>query len=495
MGGNPSSKIARTFAEKLDREGYLWVEEIGTWLYPNKDGTCSPAKENKMMKKCFSYMSGQRESEGFTESMLKGTFRMATMLQESNTERLNETHLVFEDGKLNCFTFEFRKFADVWGENTSYSEGDEVIFEGREYTAQCHIEPCATPPSANLTVWKPKNVYKELALLKIPMTYEEALNGKDDQCPKWIQFLNHVFVKEDKVTASEELIDIVGLMCGYILMPHLLANKIFLLAGPTASNGKSTFLKIIKSVIPKGFVAELKFKEFASVSGQNYSKIQLPGKKLIICNEESSKGIDSGLLKEFSDGMSEIQARRLYHDPFSFRFNSTIIAAFNTPPEFDRVDSGVIRRLVYIPCFAEFDGSKHINSVVNPIMKEKKEILGWMVRQAKRLHSLNWIIDDSAEIMNNAKETLLIEQNSALTFTKKYYEPNENAVGYPIIDIYNEYIAWCAKNGFKNPFSSRSFGQICHRNILGQSYSKSGERYRRCRKKMYDEIAQEKMEI
>jgi len=482
-----SSKMAISFAEKLDREGYMWVEEIGTWLYPNKDGTCSPANENKMMKDCFNHMSKQR-NEGFTEGMLKGTFKMATMLQEMNFARLNETHLAFEDGKLDCHSFEFRKFPGAWEENISYTKNDKVMFEGIEYTAKCNIEPCTTPPSAHLMVWEPKNPYEDLALMKIPMTYEEALNGTDDQCPKWIEFLNDIFVEEDKVTASKELINVVSLMCGYVLMPHLLANRIFMLAGPTASNGKSTFLKIIKSIIPKGFVAELKFKEFASSNGQNYSKTQLPGKKLIICNEESSKGIDSGLLKELSDGMSEIQARRLYHDPFSFRFNSTIIAAFNTPPEFDRVDSGVIRRFIYIPCYAEFSGNIHVNKVIQPILKEKKEILGWMVRQAKRLYDLNWVINDNAEILRKAKEMLLIEQNSAIAFANNFYEPNENVVGYPITEIYNEYIAWCVKNGFKNPFSSRSFGQICHRNILGSSYSKAGDRYRRCRKKMYDEI-------
>jgi P4 family phage/plasmid primase-like protien len=382
------------------------------------------------------------EEKGFSETKLSGTLRMVAPLQKNRLESLNENHISLADGFLDCSTMEMTQ-------------------ENR------------------------------LSLLHIPIA------GKDiDSYPepkKWIKFLNEVFVDDDG-KPSGELIDLVSLMCGYVLMPHLKCNRIFMLAGPTASNGKSTFLKILSSLFPPQLVAHQRFRQFASSSGTNWHKAELPGKRLIVCNEESSKDVDASILKDMADGMGRISAERKYLQPFEFIFMAKIICAFNTPPMFDRVDAGVLRRFCFIPCLAQFDGNIQADDIVSDILTERDQILAWMLRQAKRLKAMNWRFPDGSKISQDAKQEMLLEQNSALEFCTEQYVRDDAAEGISFNQIYDEYVAY-AEMTKRKPFSRISFGMIANRDVLGKSVAKNGLRLRLCRKKTEAAVPQRPQEI
>lgn len=481
MPSEAASRLSLGFAYLLDLEGYVWIDEIATWVEPQENGTYIIVTSDMMKTKLFHWLHDQ--GEGFTDGKLAGIFKMVPLLQKLARKRLNESCIAFTDGLLNCTTFKFRPFYPDYDGNKTYINKDCVRFGKYEYSAKREVSP-NNPPSTSTTFWYRKSRMNELATSALPMTYAEALESSPDDCPNWLNFLDEIFVDEDGKT-SEELVNVVSLMCGYILMPHLLSNKIFMLAGVTASNGKSTFLHIIKQILPEGSVIEKKFKEFASSSGPNWSKADLVAKKLVICNEESSRDVDSGLLKEFSDGMSEVEGRRLYQSPFQFRPTFTILTAFNSPPEFDKVDKGLLRRLVYIPCYAQFDGTKSVQEVVDPILAERNFILAWCIQNAKRLHEMKWKFPKESDIMERTKQEMLTEQNSVYEFVIGRYEPlpkTDETKGLTIMEIYEDYKSWCLDVGRVKPYAKRRFGQMATSDMLGKTKDSNGIRYRHCRR-------------
>jgi hypothetical protein len=498
MASRSQSELAMNVANILDLKGYVWIEEIATWIEPLDNGTFSIVATEAMKRKMFTYLHKQL-GEPFTEGKLQGIFRMAPMLQTLRKNRLHETHIAFKDGLLDCDTFEFETFPEMWDKAKTYKKGDTVRFgEDAEnsaikaqgfddrypkfsYTATKDTDD--RPPSSSLTQWSRHRGTDKVAFVVLPMTYEEALAGTDKDAPHFHKFLNDMFVDHDGVT-DPGLVDNITKMLGYVLMPHMKANKIFMLAGPSASNGKSTFLSIIKNVMPDGSYLEKKFKEFASSSGQNYGKADLIAKRLVICNEESSKDVDSGLLKEFSDGLSEIQFRRLYQEPGHFLPTFKIITAFNSAPEFDKVDKGLLRRMVYIPCLAQFDGSLSFSEVTKPIYDERQHILAFMVRQAKELHNRKWKFPEETKLMQDTKTEMLTEQNSTYEFLYGRYialPKGSTEKGIPCSAIYADYEFMCKANGRQMPFSSRKFFSMAPIELLGGSYASNGVRYRKCK--------------
>ncbi len=481
MASVPSSVQSEAFAKELDKKSVVWVEEIGNWIAPHPtDGTYYVVDPHDIRSSLAEAMKS--DTGGFTEGKLKGTLAMVNMFQKKRRKRLNDTHLAFRDGKLDCSTFEFVPTPPPWEDEKTYEKGDAVTYKNVIFSAK--KANTQTNPVTGREIWGERERTKNLALISVPLTYRQAMDSTDSDCPRWIEFLSQIFVEEDTVTPSMELLDIISLMCGYVLMPHLKANRIFMLAGPTAANGKSTFLKIIDSILPEDSVAHQRFRQFASATGANWSKAELPGKRLVICNEESSKDVDASILKDMSDGMAKITAERKFMQPFEFYPTFKIICSFNTPPLFDRVDQGILRRFVFIPCLAQFTGKRHADDIIALILTERTQILAWMVRQAARLHSLNWMFPKGGELISNAKEEYLLEQNSVLDFCKGRYEPlplTDSGKGIPVHDIYDEYFEFVKKSGRK-PFSRVNFGQIAHAGILGKSYSTNGKRYRKCKK-------------
>lgn len=479
-----SSFLAKQFAAMLDALGCLWVDEIGTWVIPQEDGTHKVASSDEMREALFDFMDEQHAGDGFTDGKLTGTFKMMSLKQKLKRQRLHETHLAFTDGKLNCSTFEFEPFPPPFDEKKTYSKNDRIRFGKFDWVLRADTSKEGIPPSSSSS-WDRLQGHASLALMRLDMAYDEAVNGKDE-CPEFLKFLSQVFVGEDGVTPSDELLSVVYPMCGYFLMPHLKANKIFMLAGPTASNGKSTFMKIIEELMPEGTVDSKKFNEFASVKGPNWGKAELVGKRLVLCSEESSRDIDAGRLKEFADGMSAVQAERKFQQPFSFFPTFKLLAAFNSPPEFDNVDQGTLRRFFYIPCNAEFDGSVSVDEIKERVLAERQAILAWMVRQAKALHEKKWLFPMDGKLLSETKEVYMSDQNSVLAFCRETYEPTTRGEGKIVAsEIYDEYVAWCGRNGYRNPFGRRKFGIAATSKLLGDNYSIHGTRYRSCRRKSF----------
>lgn len=478
MSSEHSSVLAKRYAKNvLDLKGIAWIDEIGTWIKPCPGGYYKILSAKQIRDDLALHIDAAKD--GFSDGKLKSTVNLLEVFQSEKKERLNETHIAFSDGLLDSITFDFEPFGEKFSRDKAYKKGDKVTFETFEYVAT-ENPASGKPPSANQEQWERLSNLDRLAMTSLPISYEEAMNGNNSNCPKLMRYLRDMFVGNDGITPDEDLIRNVSLMMGYLLIPHMLGNKIFFLAGPKAHNGKSTFLKFIMELFPKNLVIMKNLKDFASNSGNNYGRAELPGKRIVICAEESSRNVDASALKVFSDGMTTIEARRIYSPPFDFWPTFKILAAFNMPPEFDNVDEGSIRRFMYIPCNRDFDkGGPTPQQIVKDLMTERCQILAFMVRQANELRKMNWRFPDEEGIIEEAKNNFLITQNSVMSFCKENYRPvKAPGRGIPIKDIYQHYVKYCEENNYM-PFGIRKFGIIAGPKMLGDSYASNSVRCRR----------------
>ena len=153
---------------------------------------------------------------------------------------------------------------------------------------------------------------------------------------------------------------------------NLKAPKAIVLFGPTASNGKSTLLKLIRALLPKNSVC--------SVSPADFEKEQnlavLIGKKANLSDElSSSKSIASDKMKAVVTG-DEIIAKLLYKNPINFIPKAVHIFATNTLPIFmGGVDLGVERRMLVVPFDNTILEQDRIPNIVELIIEKEGNYL------------------------------------------------------------------------------------------------------------------------
>ena len=153
---------------------------------------------------------------------------------------------------------------------------------------------------------------------------------------------------------------------------NLKAPKAIVLFGPTASNGKSTLLKLIRRLLPEASIC--------SVSPADFEKEQnlavLIGKKANLSDElSSSKSIASDKMKAVVTG-DEIIAKLLYKNPINFMPKAVHIFATNMLPNFvGGVDLGVERRMLVIPFDNTILEQDRIPDIVDQIIEKEGNYL------------------------------------------------------------------------------------------------------------------------
>ena len=153
---------------------------------------------------------------------------------------------------------------------------------------------------------------------------------------------------------------------------NLKSPKSIVLFGPTASNGKSTLLKLIRRLLPKSAVCSISPADFE----KEQSLAVLIGKKANLSDElSSSKSIASDKMKAVVTG-DEIIAKILYKNPINFSPKAVHIFATNMLPIFaGGVDLGIERRMLVVPFDNTIQEKDRITNIVDLIIKNEGDYL------------------------------------------------------------------------------------------------------------------------
>ena len=170
----------------------------------------------------------------------------------------------------------------------------------------------------------------------------------------------------------------------------------FVLYGPTATNGKSQILELIRSLLPKDACSSIPPADL----GKEQYLIELVGKMANLSDELSgANAIRSDKLKAVVTG-DTVSGKRVYKPVCSFKPNAIHIFATNVLPNFKGgVDEGINRRVKVIPFDRTIPVDERVPRIAEKIvLKEKNQLFNFAIKGAiDVIENEGFLIPDSVE--------------------------------------------------------------------------------------------------
>ena len=247
---------------------------------------------------------------------------------------------------------------------------------------------------------------------------------------------------------------------GYCFYRRNELGKAFILPGEK-SNGKSTFLDCVKTILGIENISALELKEL----GDRFSTSMMFGKLANISDDISDDFLQGNQVATFKKVVTgnRIKAERKGQDPFEFEPYAKLIASANDIPRMKDKTGAVLRRLVIIPFNATF--SKE-DPDYNPWIKYdliQQQPIEYMIQLGiaglKRVIANNSFTKSAKvqEQLDGYEE----ENNPILAFLNDCeLDEIENE---PTNDVYKRYTVFCAENSM-TPMGNVIFTkQVCKR--------------------------------
>ena len=182
------------------------------------------------------------------------------------------------------------------------------------------------------------------------------------------KLLDGCFGTSDEAEKIKRLVfQIIGVACAS-LATSLAEPKAFVLYGPTAANGKSQILDLIRYLLPQEAISCVPPGDF----GKEQFIANLIGKAANLSDElSSSRAIASDKMKQVVTG-DMVNGKIVYRPPVPFRPQAINIFATNSLPSFQGgVDSGVERRLSVIPFDTTIPKSERVVGIGKTVAVEQ----------------------------------------------------------------------------------------------------------------------------
>lgn len=283
----------------------------------------------------------------------------------------------------------------------------------------------------------------------IPWNFDSAA-----VCPLVDDVLNRLSCDDPQIRA---LLEEVGGMCLY-RDNTIGSGKAVILVGEK-SNGKSTFISILQSMLGAENVSNLDFKELDT----KFSTAMLYGKLANLGDDISdSYKEDVATFKKIVTG-EPVKAEEKGKPPFNFRPYVKLIFSANNIPRMNDSTGAALRRLLIIPLNAHFnEGEAGYDPQIRYKLAEK-EAVEYFIRLSVR--GLRRVLDnkkftipakvqderDAYEKNNNPVLAFIDEcRNDAGEVEGIYNEPTK--------EVFKRYEVFCAENGFR-PMSNLTFSK------------------------------------
>ena len=235
---------------------------------------------------------------------------------------------------------------------------------------------------------------------------------------------------------------------GYCLYRRNELGKSFMLVGDGtekkgASNGKSTFLDMVKTMLGEDNITSLDLNEL----NQKFQNAELFGKLANIGDDIDDNFIpNSAIFKKLVTG-DRIQVQRKGERPFEFNNYAKLLFSANAIPKIKDRGGAIMRRLIIVPFFAHFTPT---DPDFRPYIKyELKEpgnveyLIQLAISGLKRVLK-NQAFTDSAKVKNELEE-FEETNNPVVGFFKEYTDiliENQTTAS-----VYTQYLEYCVTSG------------------------------------------------
>lgn len=233
-------------------------------------------------------------------------------------------------------------------------------------------------------------------------------------------------------------------MIGYCLYRRNELGKAFIFVG-SGSNGKSTLITMIRSLLGDENVSSLDIKDLS----KEFKLSMLYGKLANLGDDISSGFIDdSSEFKKLITGET-MSAQRKFQDPFDFKNYSKFIFSANKLPKTNDKSHGFYRRFCPIPLNARFDVKNKgfdlfiIDRLTSP------EALEYLLKLAiENLHNVlnNRKFTEPISVLE-LKQSYRLQNNNVMQF---YDETNLVIMDNTLKSYYLKYQSWCIETGHKH---------------------------------------------
>lgn len=215
----------------------------------------------------------------------------------------------------------------------------------------------------------------------------------DAACPRWLQFLAEVLVKEDGRTPDAELAALFQEAAGYALTTETRYEAMFWLSGGGA-NGKSTALGVVQSLL--GDLAVSLDLGALGRPDASYYLARLAGARVVF-STEAGKGqaVADDTLKRLASG-EPIPARPIRGEPITVKPVAKLFWALNNTPSVRDTSDGFWRRLRLIPFHRQFAENERDTGLAGKLRDELPGILNWALDGLKRLRAAGRFTDAAA---------------------------------------------------------------------------------------------------
>lgn len=201
---------------------------------------------------------------------------------------------------------------------------------------------------------------------------------------RWEKFLADVFEpnadQDDRIKLLQEFVGacIMGIAARY--------RKALMLFGPEASNGKSTFMEIVRSIFPPAMASNVSPKSLSGFDAPYYAAM-LFGARINVVAELPEKFFMSDVLKQVLSG-EMLSARRTTERPFNFRPIAGHIYSANALPTSGDNTKGFWSRYIVLTfdrVFGEDSGTKADVNLRFSFKGQERALVLWAIEGARRL--------------------------------------------------------------------------------------------------------------
>lgn len=248
-------------------------------------------------------------------------------------------------------------------------------------------------------------------------------------------------------------------------MPYIY-HKALMLSGE-GSNGKSTFLSVLKKLAGPQAYSSIMLNEL----DQEYKRAYLVGKLFNVAEETPVKSLDdSSWFKVLSAGGSYM-AREIYKKPVNIISNKTkLIMACNELPEMSDFSEGFVRRLIIVPFDAYFGKEKADPKIEEKLTKELSGIFNQVLKAHHRLIEQNGFT--SSVIVEATISEYRRDQNSVCSWFDDKVIITESEKDFATVrECYLNYVQWCSVSKTKHE-SVQKFGKDLSRFFRLRSIAK-----------------------
>ena len=199
------------------------------------------------------------------------------------------------------------------------------------------------------------------------------------------------------------------------------------------SNGKSTFLALVRSLFPKDVVTSLTPQSLES----EYHRAMLAGALVNICTEAPETRLDeTSSLKGAVDG-SMLTARQIHTAPFQFEPKAGWLVAANNLPSVTDKSKGWWRRWFVLPWDYEIQEHEKEPHIVESLIEERESIICWAVASVQSLLNQRGYDEPLSSVA--AKQDWKMANDPVLEFMTACSATNYTKSS----ELYAQYRAWC----------------------------------------------------